>query len=60
GWLETLKTAKELGNVKVNICANTADLMDLKLEDFEDIVDDIVGVGEYVNNAKDAKITLFI
>ena len=60
GWLETLRTAKELGNVRVNVCANTADLMDLKIEDFEDVVDEIVGVGEYVNMAKDAKITLFI
>jgi len=45
GWLETLKTAKELGNVTVNICANTADLMDLKIEDFEDIGGGIAETG---------------
>jgi len=59
-WLDTLRTAKELGNVKVMACANTADLVGLKLEDLEDVVDEIVGVGEYVDAAKESKINLFI
>lgn len=59
-WLDTLRTAKELGNVKVWACAMTADLMGLDKDSFDDIVDDIVGVGEFVDSAKDAKITLFI
>ncbi len=59
-WLDTLRTAKELGNVRVLACAMTADLMGLDKDSFDDIVDDIVGVGEFVDSAKDAKITLFI
>lgn len=59
-WLDTLKNAKELGNVKVYACSMTMDLMDMKQEDFVDIVDGVVGVGEFVDSAKDAKITLFI
>ena len=59
-WIDMLRTAKELGNVKIVACANTSDLMGLKLEDYEDVVDEIVGVGEYVNTARDSKITLFI
>lgn len=59
-WLDTLRTAKELGNVKVFACAMTADLMGMDKDSFEDVVDDIVGVGEFVDSAKDAKITLFI
>ncbi len=59
-WLDTLRTAKELGNVRVLACAMTADLMGLDKDSFDDIVDDVVGVGEFVDSAKDAKITLFI
>lgn len=59
-WLDTLRTAKELGNVKVLACAMTADLMGLDKDSFDDIVDDIVGVGEFVDSARDSKITLFI
>lgn len=59
-WLDTLRTAKELGNVRVLACAMTADLMGLDKDSFEDVVDDIVGVGEFVDSARDSKITLFI
>lgn len=59
-WLDTLRTAKELGNVRVLACAMTADLMGLDKDSFDDIVDDVVGVGEFVDSARDSKITLFI
>jgi peroxiredoxin family protein len=38
----------------------TADLMGLKKEDFDPIVDDIVGVTEFVSEARDGEITMFI
>lgn len=59
-WFETLKKAKELGNVRVHACAMTMDLMGLKKEDMADFVDDIVAVGEFIEMSRDAKITLFI
>lgn len=59
-FLDTLRTAKELGNVKVNACAMTMDLFGLKIEDLEDVVDGVVGVGEFIDLAKEGKITLFI
>ncbi|MCL4518329.1 MAG: DsrE/DsrF/DrsH-like family protein, partial [Thaumarchaeota archaeon] len=59
-WYSTLKTAKELGNVKVHACAMTYDLMGFKKEDLADIVDDVIAVGEFVEMAKEAKTTLFI
>ena len=59
-WYETLKRAKELGNVKVHACAMTYDMLDMKKEDLADIVDDVIGVGEFISIARDAKITLFI
>jgi peroxiredoxin family protein len=59
-WIEILRQAKKLGNVKVHACAMTADLLHLKMEDFDPIVDDIVGVGEFVSDASDGEITMFI
>ena len=59
-WIEILRQAKKLGNVKVHACAMTADLLHLKLEDFDPIVDDIVGVGEFVSDASEGEVTMFI
>ena len=59
-WIETLRRAKEIGNVRVHACAMTYDLMGMRKEDLVDIVDDVIGVGEFVEIAKDAKFTLFI
>ena len=59
-WYETLKEAKQNGNVKIHACTMTADLMNLKKEDFDPIVDDMCGVATYVANAADSATTLFI
>ncbi|MGC9146021.1 MAG: DsrE/DsrF/DrsH-like family protein [Nitrososphaeria archaeon] len=59
-WFEMLKRAKEIGNVKVHACAMTYDLLGMKKDDLADIVDDVIGVGEFISIAKDAKITLFV
>ncbi len=61
-WYQTLRTAKEMGNgmVKVHACAMTLDLMGLGKEDLDPIVDDIVGVGEFMDRAREGKVTLFI
>jgi peroxiredoxin family protein len=59
-WYETLTKAKAAGNVKIHACSLVADMMDLKKEDFDPIVDDMCGVGTYVDIAKDSQITLFI
>ena len=59
-WYETLMKAKQSGNVKVHGCTMTADLMGLKKENFDPIVDDMCGVGTYIENAQKADVTLFI
>ena len=59
-WYDMLKQAKEMGGVKVHACAMTLDLMGMKKEHLDPIVDDVVGVGEFVSNAKEGEITLFI
>ncbi len=59
-WLDLLRQAKEMGNVKVYACAQTFDLLGLKKEDLVDVVDDVIGAMEYLERSKDADITLFI
>ena len=58
-WVTMLKNAKEVGNIKVYGCARFADLLELKKEDLDPIVDDIIGVNEFVSLSKDS-MTFFI
>ncbi|MCS7125508.1 MAG: DsrE/DsrF/DrsH-like family protein [Aigarchaeota archaeon] len=59
-WYDMLKQAKELGNVKVYACAMTYDLFNMKREDLSEIIDGVVGVGDFLEKAKESSITLFI
>lgn len=59
-WYDMLLKAKEIGNVRVHACAMTLDLMGMTKEHLDPIIDDVVGVGEFVSNAKDGEITLFL
>ncbi len=61
-WYETLRKAKDLGdgNVRVHACAMTMDLLGLNKNDLDPIVDDVVGAAEFVEEAQQGKITLFI
>lgn len=59
-WYDMLLKAKGMGHVKVHACAMTLDLMGLKKENLDPIVDDVVGVGEFVSEAKEGEMTLFI
>ena len=59
GWFEILTKAREAGNVKIHACSQTYDLMGMKKEDLA-MVDDIIGVGKFVDLASESKISLFI
>ena len=51
---------KELGG-KILACDMTMDIMGVKREDLrDDLISDYCGVGTYMNEAKDATVTLFI
>lgn len=58
-WMETLKTAMELGNLKIVACGMTMDLFDLKLEDLEPIVSEVSGVASFIGDSEGGT-TLFI
>ena len=60
-WLEFFRQAKELTDVKIHVCGLAGKVWDgYKVEDFVDIVDDIVGINEYITSAAEADIHLFI
>ncbi len=59
-WIDMIRQAKEVGNVKVYGCAMFADLMDLKKDDLDPVIDEIIGVSQFVAMAKDSNMTLFI
>lgn len=58
-WITMLKNAKEVGNIKVYGCAMFADLLELKKEDLDPIVDEIIGVNEFVSMSA-GSTTMFI
>ena len=59
-WYDMLVKVKEMGGVKVHACATTYDLMDMKKEDLDPIVDDVIGVTEFLSRAGEGGITMFL
>jgi peroxiredoxin family protein len=60
-WVEFFKEAKEITEVKIHICGLAGKIWGgEKLEDFVDLADDIVGIGEYITAATEADMHLFI
>jgi len=59
-WLDTLRDACEIGNVKVYACSATMELFGMRQEDLEDVVDEVTGVATFIDRAKDADISMFI
>jgi peroxiredoxin family protein len=50
-----------MGNVKIYICGLAGKIWNgLVLEDFNELADDICGIGEYIASAQTADVNLFI
>ncbi|RIH87252.1 DsrE/DsrF/DrsH-like family protein [Calidithermus roseus] len=58
-WMKNFQDAKEVGNVHIYACSATLDMFDLKKDDLEPIVEDVVGVAYFIKEAEGAQ-TLFI
>ncbi|MFB6470290.1 MAG: DsrE/DsrF/DrsH-like family protein [Vulcanisaeta sp. AZ3] len=59
-WVDALKEAKAMGNVKVYVCSLMAQAAGLKKEDFDQsLVDDVVGATTFIENARGGQV-LFI
>ena len=60
-WLEFFEQAKEFTDVRIHICGLAGKIWGGETkEDFIDIVDDIIGISEYITAADEADVHLFI
>jgi len=58
---EFFKEAKELTNVKIHVCGLAGKIWGgEKLEDFNELVDDICGIGEYITAVEESHLNVFI
>jgi peroxiredoxin family protein len=61
GWMEYFEMAKEMTEVKVYVCSLAGRIWGgTKEEDFIEMVDGIIGIGEYIDAAKDADVQFVI
>jgi peroxiredoxin family protein len=55
-WAETLRQAKDLGEVDIQACSLSMDLLDLEPEDLDALVDGVEGVTAFYINAGQGQI----
>lgn len=58
-WAETLRQAKELGEVDIQACSLSMDLLEIEQEDLDPLVDGVEGVAAFWMQAEQAQV-LFI
>ena len=58
-WAETLRQAKELGEVDIQACSLSMDLLGIEQEDLDPLVDGVEGVAAFWMQAEQAQV-LFI
>jgi peroxiredoxin family protein len=58
-FVDVLKQAKDVGNLKIYACGMIMDMLKMSLDDFVDIFDDVIGVTKFLSMVEDAKV-LFI
>jgi len=59
-WLDLLKQAREVAPVRIHLCSLAFQIWGGKKEEFLDIVDDVIGAGEFINMAEEADVEYFI
>lgn len=60
-WLEYFKKAKEFENVEIIACGTAGKIWGAeKLEDFNEIVDDIGGISEYISAIEESDMSIMI
>lgn len=55
-WSETLRQAKEIGEVAIHACAHSMEMFALTADDLDPLVDDIEGIAAFMSDA-DGPIT---
>ncbi len=59
-WLDLLKQAREAAPVRIHLCSLAFQIWGGNKEDFLDIVDDVIGAGEFMDMAEKADATFFV
>lgn len=60
-WFNLIKQARELTDVRIHVCGVAGKIWNAsELDEFDEIVDDIVGISEYIKAAQVADFHLFI
>ena len=57
-WVETMRAAKELGEVDIQACSASMDILKLKRSDLDPLVDGVEGVAAFYINAGEGQILL--
>jgi peroxiredoxin family protein len=55
-WADTLRTAKELGEVDIEACSLSMDLLHIEQEDLDPLVDGVEGVAAFFVNAGQGQV----
>lgn len=58
-WCELLRSAREVGSLRVHACAATMDMAGLSKDDLDPMVEDVIGAATFLEIAKDGQI-LFV
>ncbi len=58
-WFEMLKQAKAFGNLHIYACSNACQIWNVGKADLE-LVDEVMGAGEWILRSLDSKITYFV
>ena len=58
-WSDTMRTAKEIGEIDIQACSLSMDVLKLKQADLDSLVDGVEGVAAFLINAGEGQI-LFI
>jgi peroxiredoxin family protein len=58
-WMDTLKSAMELGTLQVKACGMTMDLFNITLADLEPVVSEVTGVASFIAESEGGPV-LFI
>ena len=56
GWVDTLRAAKELGEVDIQACSASMDLLKITHSDLDPMVDGVEGVAAFYVNAGEGQI----
>ncbi len=59
-WRTILEMAKSLGELHIWACSQSMDVLGLKKEDLDPMVDGVTGVGTFVDRTRTANVSYFI